>query len=413
MRIILALLASAILLHPEAQAGEDQRLIWGNVPIVKSADYAEFNAELARSRAQARRELLGDFASLLIPLAGSTDDVVGLAHVLAATVQRFDELARRHAAEAHQGIGLALQGDFKAGVESIFRDHRLNEPEQRTGFAFASKDDLGTPHRTALPIREALALVRDLRYLAYGSYVLVERGVVRVVLHLEDLHTARVRTFTAQGPIEEVGGRVARRVVDFLQGTEYPAWENPQTHLTWIAPAFPQNRVRAEVAARYCQGQRARLPYTSELVQAALGGPFRAGGIGPLVKDSFYVVADRNRHDEQHFYSTREDAQSQTGGPVLTSAGLGVVTGYYWCVRGEPSRETMLDQALYRLLRAQRERQRTDVVLALEYVIASRHDPGADPEARGVAGQSTAEAFGSLEGALRYLTDNGLHVELN
>jgi hypothetical protein len=37
----------------------------------------------------------------------------------------------------------------------------------------------------------------------------------------------------------------------------------------------------------------------------------------------------------------------------------------------------LMGQALYRLLREERGRRRGDVVLALEYVIASRNDPGA------------------------------------
>lgn len=403
MRQTLAMLLLALMVSTAQAEAEVKRLIWGSIPIVKSADYAEFEAELSRSRAQARRELLGDFAALLIPMAGSTDDVARLAQVLAGTVERFDALARRHAAEAHQGIGLALQEDFRAGVQRILDAHRLHDAEQRLGFAFASREDLAALERRPLPISEALRTVRDLRYIAYGSYVIVERGVVRVVLHLEDLRGARVRSFSAQGAIADVGERLAQRLVDFLQGVEFPAWENPQSHLTWIAPAAPLARVRADVAARYCQGQRARLPYTVELVQAALGGPYREGGIGPLIKDSFYIVADRNRHDEQHYYSTREDAQSQTGGPVLTDAGLGVVTAYYWCVRGEPSRDTLLDQALYRQLREQRERRREDLALALEYVLASRNDPGARPVA----------VFTSLSAALQYLADNGVHLQIH
>lgn len=409
----IALMAAALLAAEAAGAETGQRLIWGNVPIVKSADYAEFNAELSRSRAQARRELLGDFAALLIPMAGSTDEIMALAQVLANTVERFDGLARRHADQAHEGIGLAVQEDFKAGVEEILAGHRLTDAERRTGFAFASRDDFATLKRRSLPISEALTAVRDLRFVAYGSYVVVERGVVRAVLHLEDLRSARVRSFSAQGPVSELGERLARRVVDFLQGVEFPAWENPQVHLTWIAPAGTPVKVRAEVAARFCLGQRARLPYTSEMLQAALGGPYREGGIGPLIGDSFYIVADRNRHDEQHYYSTRDDAQGQTGGPVVTAAGLGVVTGYYWCVRGEPSRETLFDQALYRLLREQREHQREDVVLALEYVIAARNEPGALSDSTGLAGRTPAQTFGSLTSALRYLADKGVHIELN
>ena len=84
-----------------------------------------------------------------------------------------------------------------------------------------------------------------------------------------------------EGPIGEVGGLLATQVVDFLQGVQYPNWENPHPQLTWIAPAFPQTRVRAELAVRYCEGQRARLPFASVTSTiASASSPGRSGN-GP------------------------------------------------------------------------------------------------------------------------------------
>src|SRR5262245_20765190 len=96
-----------------AWAGDESRkLIWGNIHLIKGGNYSEFEAELSRTRAQARSEAVYELGSLLIPLAWSTQDVTQLAQVLATTVVQFDELVRQHAKEAHRGIAASLAEDF-------------------------------------------------------------------------------------------------------------------------------------------------------------------------------------------------------------------------------------------------------------------------------------------------------------
>jgi hypothetical protein len=411
VRIVVALVFAQMFCVGTASAEEGKKLIWGNIPFVKGGNYFEFTAELSRTRAQARSEPLGELASLLIPLAFSTDDVAGLAHVVATTVVQFDELVRRHAQEVHEGIPVSLAEDFKSGVERFYVERRLNDSEQRTGLADLSREDLQAMSRKKIPAADALRLVRELRFLAYGSYTVLDRGQVRASLNLEDVITSRVRSFAADGALGEVGGLLAVKVMDFLQGEEYPNWQNPQPQLTWIAPAFPQTKVSPQLAVRYCEGQKARLPYAAELLQASMAGSYRKGGVGPLFDNSTYIVADRNRYDEQYYYSTGEGAQTQTGGPLHTSAGHGPVTGYYWCVRGAPSKDTLFDQALYRLIRQIQQQKRPKVVFALEYVLAKRHDLGVDRSGGGSGGISREESFPSLEHAVQFLADNGIFLQ--
>jgi len=410
-RMVVAIVLAQVFCVGPCTGEEGKKLIWGNIHLVKGGNYSEFEAELSKTRAEARGEPLNDLGSLLIPLAWSTDDAARLAQVLATTVVQFDELVRRHANEAHHGIPVSLAEDFKSGVDRLYIQHRLNDSEQRTGFAYISSEDLKAMSRQEMPVTEALKFVRDLRFLAYGSYTVLDRAMVRVVLNLEDLITSRVKSFSAEGPIGEVGGLLAAEVIDFLQGVEYPNWENPEPELTWIAPAFPQTKVSASLAARYCEGQRARLPYTVELLQAAMAGNYRKGGIGPLITNSTYIVADRNHYDQQYYYTTGESAQTQTGGPVHTSAGHGAVIGYYWCVRGEPSKDTLLDQAIYRLIR-QNQQKRPDVVFALEYVLAKRNDLGLDPLRGGFAAISHQASFQSLESAVQFLAQKGVFLQI-
>lgn len=409
--MMVALVFAQLFCVGASAAEEGKKLIWGNIPFIKGGNYYEFDAELSKTRATARGEALGELASLLIPLASSSDDVARLARVVATTIVQFDELVRRHAEGVHAGVSVSLAEDFKSGVDRFYVERRLNDSEQRTGLAYVSREDLQAMSRKTIAVDDALKLVRELRFLAYGRYTVVDRGMVRVVLNLEDLITLRVRSFSVEGPIGEVGGLLAAKVMDFLQGVEYPNWENPQPQLTWIAPAFPQTKVRAELAARYCEGQKARLPYTVELLQAAMAVNYRKGGIGPLFNNSTYIVADRNRYDEQYYYSTGEDAQTQTGGPLHTSAGHGTIIGYYWCVRGEPSKDTLFDQAIYRLIRQNQQQKRPEVVFALEYVLAKRNDLGSEPLRSGAGGISHEEFFLSLESAVQFLAENGVFLQ--
>ena len=411
MKLVVALILVHLFCAGASAAEPGKKLIWANIPFVKGGNYAEFEAELSKTRAKARGELLGELASLLIPLASSSNDVAGLAQVLAITIVQFDELARQHAKEVHEGIPASLAEDFRAGVDRFYKDRRLNDIEQQTGLASMSRGDLRDMTRKKMPLADALKLVRDLRFVAYGTYTVIDRGNVRAVLNLEDLITLRVRSFSAQGPVGDVGGLLAGKVVDFLQGVEYPNWENPQPQLTWIAPAFPQTKVSAQLAARYCEGQKARLSYTAELLQAALGGNYRKGGIGPLIGNSEYIVADQNRYDGQYYYTTSETAQAQTGGPVHTAAGHGTVTGYYWCVRGTPSRDTLFDQAIYRLIRQNQQAMRRDVVVALEYVLIKRNEFGSEPRGSGPGAIPYDGSFMSLESAVQFLAENGVYLQ--
>jgi hypothetical protein len=411
MKLLIAFFL-AYVLAVSACADEGKKLIWNQIPFVKAGNYLEFNAELSRTRAEARSELLGEFSALLLPLAYSTDDVVRLAQVLANTLVRFDGLVRQHGEEVHRGIPASLAEDFKAGLDQLVSEHRLNDNEQRTGLAYLDRDELRKLSSRKIPVEEARRVMHDIRFLAYGSYTIVGRRVVRAVLTLEDLLTSRVLNVSAQGPIGDVGGLLAARVFDILQGDEYPNWENPQPQLTWIAPAAPQSMVNAMLAARYCAGQKARLPYAEELMQAAMAGPYRTGGIGPLKNHAVYIVADKNRFDEQYYYGTGEEAQSQTGGPLYTGAGHGPLTGYYWCVRGAPSNETLFNQAVYRLIRQNLQVNRPEVVFALEYVLANTYDTNSDPLGHEVGKAQKQPSFQSLKGAIQFLAKNEIFLQV-
>src|SRR5690606_18148557 len=80
-----------------ALATEADGKIWSTVPFLRAGNLHEFQAELSKTREQARGQLLNEFGSMLMPLAMSTPDVAGLAMVLANIIKDFDRLVRQHA----------------------------------------------------------------------------------------------------------------------------------------------------------------------------------------------------------------------------------------------------------------------------------------------------------------------------
>ena len=136
VKVVVALVLVQFFCTGASGAEVGKKLIWGNIPFVKAGNYYEFDAELSKTRASARAETVDELASLLIPLAWSSDDVGRLAQVLAGTIMQFDAMVHRHAKEVHEGIPASLADDFKSGLDRFYIEHRLNDSEQPTGLAY-------------------------------------------------------------------------------------------------------------------------------------------------------------------------------------------------------------------------------------------------------------------------------------
>src|SRR5689334_3084003 len=107
MRGVIAVVL-AVLCNASLAAEQGMKLIWDNIPFIKGGNYYEFDDEFSKARSTARSESLGELASLLMPLAWSTDDMARLTRTLATTLLQFDDLVRRHAQDVHEGISVSL-----------------------------------------------------------------------------------------------------------------------------------------------------------------------------------------------------------------------------------------------------------------------------------------------------------------
>jgi hypothetical protein len=121
-----------------------------------------------------------------------------------------------------------------------------------------------------------------------------------------------------------------------------------------------------------------------------------------------YIVADRQRSDEQHYYSTGPNGVTRTGGPVHTAAGYGRITGYFWCVKGAPSSEVLFFESLYRVLRKVRADRNSppETAPALEYLLWNLEDFGANPSL------NLGYRFHSVSDAVEALNQKGIRIRV-
>lgn len=361
--------------------------VFADIPIYRAGDYAEFEHVMRQMREEVRQELLSEFGSAIAPLAGSTDDVAGLAAIIGQLILKFDGLYRQHREEAHDRIAMSLEADLKARFDELFRALQLPERLKRVVF-------VGRANKTAL-----------VDMVAYGTYSVSRGGRAMVTITLEQLRDGTTRSFSATAPISEVMQNVAEQILHFFQSAQYPEWINAQPHLTWIPQPAPAEKTTANIARAACAGQGARLPYARELIQSSLATEYRKGGTFRMAEGDTFAVADRQREETPYFYTAGPRAASMTGGPVHSNAGYGTVLAYFWCVKGKPSAEINAYESIYRLIRKVQGRSELQRVHeALEFILVRLDDFGAR--------DWHANDFTAVDDAVEYLRSQGYFVEL-
>ncbi|HBB67021.1 MAG: hypothetical protein A2X28_08995 [Elusimicrobia bacterium GWA2_56_46] len=372
--------------------------IWPDMIFLHGTSYDELAYTMSRNRDIVRKTLLREFGSLFIPLAAANANLDALAETITQTILNFDQIHDKRKDEAMQGI---LENQFRAEIDELYSAYGLGDGLRRVDFLYS-----GSPMVRALKAhstRESLPreLLNNVDYVIYGSYLLQDKTSVSVTLTVEKLSTGQTRSFEAAAPIATVMKLLAKKVFDFFQSNEYSDWVDPQPDLQWIPPAPGQPRATAASARLYCRGQNARLPYARELLMASQGTSYRPGGIPPLQENDIYIVLDKQRRDEQHYFFTGRAGEA-TGGPVRTSAGYSVINGSYWCVRGTANRQVSVYEEIYALIRKPGTPQ--PVRAALECILAKLDDFGAR--------QENAGAFSTIEEAAEFLSEAGYTVNL-
>jgi len=361
--------------------------IWPEIVFARGGDYAEFAYTMSQNRDQVRKMLLQEFGELLLPMAYSNTDVNELAKTILGAILTFDGMHAAHKDEAVQGLGVSFEHGLRAELDRLFMANMLSDSRRRVEFlsknAYAYRGVKNGAADPELPV----GAMKSVGFLIHGSYTLLGGSRIQVTVTLEKLTGGTSRSFTASEPISQIMPVLAKQLFDFFQANEFQEWVNPQPHLQWLPSSVTRPEATATEGKLYCRGQGARLPYSRELLLASQGGNYLPGGIPPL-KYGVYLVADKQRHDEQHYFFT-DSSSDATGGPVRTSAGYGTIRASYWCVKGAPSAEVRFYESLYRL---RRESADAEVTRALECLLLKLDDFGASDWFCGGAYPSAAKA---------------------
>ncbi|MCM2324060.1 MAG: hypothetical protein NDJ90_12440 [Oligoflexia bacterium] len=380
--------------------------IWPEITFVAGADFKEFTRTISQNRDEVRKELLKEFADLVLPMVQAGAEAESAARIVADTILTFDAMHEKHKADASRNLGISLEAIFRAEFDRQFLDLGVSDSYRRVTFLRnttlldAVHDSAAAGTELATPI--ASQLYAQVDFFMYGSYTIQSRGRVTLTLTIEKYLSGESRTFSATGPIDEAIAELARTVFEFFQSNKYPEWINPQPHLQWLAAPRSQRQAVAATARLYCRSQGARLPFLREMILAGAGTGFVPGGIGPFEDGEVYAVSDRQRWNDQYYYFVGKD--EMLGGPVRTDAGHGPgMKASYWCVRGTPSDETRFVEALYKTWRGTQD---PEIRKGIEYVLIEIGDYGANADYR--------MAYPDVEAALAELAGRGvvIHVPL-
>lgn len=347
--------------------------VWPEIVFVRGADYAEFAYTMSQNRDQVRKMMLQEFGDLLIPLVSTNSDLNALAKTIIGAILTFDQMHAKHKDEAVQGLQTSFEHNLRAELDKLFSGNRLRDGQRRIEFVSPASAAYKQVKSGASGDQSAVVVLEGVDYLMHGSYTLLGGSNIQVTLTLEKLVGGNSRSFSTAGSINGVIPELARQLFDFFQANEYGDWVDPQPTLTWLPSPPGQPEATATVGKMYCRSQGARLPYTRELILASQGGQYRQGGIAPLADNAVYLVADKQRYDEQYYFFTGSSGDA-TGGPVRSSAGYGVIHARYWCVRGQSSEEVNFYEGLYRELRRASDPQ---VKQAIECLLVGLEDFGA------------------------------------
>ncbi len=364
--------------RPGAPAG-----IWPDITFVAAGDFKEYTRTIQQNRDDVRRELMREFADVVLPMVMSGADAREAATVVANILLMFDGMHEKHKRDAAVGLGKSLEAIFRAEFDQAFIDMGVSDALRRvefvrnTGLKNAVRDARSAGKR--LPQDAALTALATVDFFMYGSFTVQPRGRVTLTLTVEKYLTGQTRTFESTDLIDAAIRNLARQLFDFFQSNRFADWINPQPHLDWVPAPRSKPEAPAPVARMYCRGQNARLPYARELLLAEQGTIYVPGGIGPFNDGEIYAVADRQRWNEQHYlFVGQEDV---TGGIVRSGAGQADgLKARYWCVRGSASDEVRFIEAIYDVWRKSKD---ADVRKALDYILVQIGDFGAQPWSAG------------------------------
>jgi hypothetical protein len=412
--------------------------IWHSVPFHAGGDLAQYQATMAQNRDQVRRSLTEELSGSLQKMTQSGAAVEALLEPMAQILVMFDLMHDLHKARDQARIDFSVESQLKASLDALFTANDVRDAERRIQFSRgALPQDLraylqgGAPapgvasrlSRDDAARRQAFALQQQIDFLAHGSFTHVGGGDFQLTLHLTNIRNGAMRSLEARGPVGQATRQLAQKMFDLFQKNDYPAWEAGPAPLQWLAP--PANPARDDPrsasfgyafqeATAYCRARGYRLPYARELLMAESGSAYKAGGIGRLLPQTNYPVLDR-RHAWSDHVLRLEDGQTSALRPVTAFSAKGL----FWCVQGEPAREIMTLEKVWRLHREHQagDGSNRDIFAAVEMIrrALGEFDEGTSYYHNTSTGErfDRVQPLASVGAALEVLRRHGIVIDLS
>lgn len=386
--------------HPGNEFWSEPRRaqIWSVVTVHEGADLHQLQETMSQTRDEVRDKLWNQLSDLAPQLMTPMADGAKLARSLAGILLSFDRVHSMHKAEDKINYDKTLSIQVQAGFERFMKTNHIPSSMRRAEFvnpssaAFSylfqpksarSSADLVNP--AVLSIPPGIDHVIALTWSGNGSTVQIGLSIEQVIATPLPNGSIEVITkpinVTISGPWATAGESAGYELARLFQEIDPVSPVNPHpTSLKWIThfvKDYAQTMSHNE-ATRICRSQNARLPYAEELLLAEKMNEFFPGGLNQLSDTAYFAVADKQREDGQVYFLNKMFASSPSG-MVVSELALGPLTGYVFCVIGEPSATIKTAQNIYTAIRRARIKGNKRVEEALEYLLIQSNDIGRTP----------------------------------
>lgn len=220
--------------------------IWPAIPFTRGADLCRYKDAYSQTRSEYMSKMTALASQLMWSGAPSRDSL--------SLLYGFNQLYDQNLTIAAQNgyLDVTLESTLKSFISSYYRD--LRPREQKISFTGREVD---------------LQLLNKLSFIAYGTYALGPgcNGDIQVTLHLIG-REGDVKSYIGQGPPSVVMSRIAARIFEDFQRTQFPSRikVGPKM-LTLVGGMNGSVDVAASplIASQSCETLNARLPDEFEL----------------------------------------------------------------------------------------------------------------------------------------------------
>lgn len=371
--------------------------LWPDIPFFALGDLGQYEDTLSAGRDRKRHQFfdsLIDAVERLGQLNGAPELMIEpIANILLLFDQVYDHQKNQDQVAVNQSLSVQLI----AHIDTLYRQYKIAEKDQILSFNVNKvtpqlKSQIKKANLTLSFGEQAISSyfyknkqawqswLEPVQYSAYGTFSSLGRGLFQVTLHISNLKTGAMKSFTVNTSIKEASKDLAYLVYEYFQRQAFPDWQVIHSDLSWLpAPYRHSNRegFLASEAVAYCQSRGYRLPYARELMLADTGTQYQAGGVGPLKYGHAYPVKDHRLVISQYAYTP--GTELATGGPVQVVLS-GSRLSDFWCVKGRRNEDVIFIEEIWRLIRIHREV--AEVYQALETLRFFMGDFGIGPSVR-------------------------------